>query len=180
MWKVIIASVLVSLSPINLASANETPQIDFSALAKTNWSEQEQANVALIAEFVQKLMNDHDFAYVLERFNNSAYRQHNRNLPDKMTGLVGFLEAFVGSYPDYSYDVKHIYADGDFVIFHSHATLDADDRGDDGMGMNIIDTWRIQDGKIVEHWDAIQALDGFMRLYALMSGGNIENDNGVF
>lgn len=188
MWKIIVTSILISLSPLSLATASSlpqsspqsAPQIDFEALAKTSWNEQEQANVTLIGEFVQKLMNDHDFDYVLKRFNNSAYRQHNRNLPDKMTGLVGFLEEFVESYPDYSYNVKHIYADGDFVIFHSHATLDADDRGDDGKGMNIIDTWRIQDGQIVEHWDAIQALDGFMRLYALMSGGNIENDNGVF
>lgn len=180
MWKLIIATALLSVSSLSLASPNNSPQLDFSKLEKASWNEQEQANVALIAEFVQKLMNDHDFDYVLKRFNNSAYRQHNRNLPDKMTGLVGFLEEFVESYPDYSYDVKHVYADGDFVIFHSHATLNADDRGDDGKGMNIIDTWRIQDGKIVEHWDAIQALDGFMRFYALISGGNIENDNGVF
>jgi len=65
-------------------------------------------------------------------------------------------------------------------VFHSHATLDREHRGNDEKGMNIIDTWKIQDGKIVEHWDSIQALDGFMRFYAWISGGDIRNSNGVF
>lgn len=46
--------------------------------------------------------------------------------------------------------------------------------------MNIIDTWRIEDGRIVEHWDSIQALDFSMRVYSLISGGDIANENGVF
>jgi len=48
------------------------------------------------------------------------------------------------------------------------------------QGMNITDTWRLEGGRIVEHWDSIQALDVFMRLYSLMSGGTIRNSNGVF
>lgn len=61
-------------------------------------------------------MNNHNFDYVLERYNDSAYTQHNRNLPDKVTGLVGFLQEFVEDYPDYSYGVKHIYVDGGAMI----------------------------------------------------------------
>ena len=86
----------------------------------------------------------------------------------------------MNDYPEYSYDVKHIYADGDHVVFHSHATLKKEDRGNDRKGMNIIDTWRIEDGRIVEHWDAIQPLDRGMRLFVLLNGGNIRNSNGVF
>ncbi|WP_152086608.1 nuclear transport factor 2 family protein [Pseudoalteromonas sp. A25] len=97
-----------------------------------------------------------------------------------MTGLVGFLQEFVEDYPEYSYDVKRILVDGDFVIFHSHATLFKDDRGNGQKGMNIIDTWKVENGHIVEHWDSIQALDGFMRFYSQVSGGTIRNDNGVF
>ena len=162
------------------AIAAQPPEINLSELQRNSWSEQEQQNVELLVDFVQNLMNDHDFDYVLKTFNNSRYIQHNRNLPDKIDGLVGFLEEFVEDYPEYSYDVKHIYADGDFVIFHSHATLKAEHRGDDQHGMNIIDKWRIEDGQIVEHWDSIQALDTFMRFYSLLSGGKIRNENGVF
>lgn len=179
MWK-LMTSLMLALVVTTSAQAKDTIQIDLAALQKTSWTEQELKNAEVITDFVQNLMNNHNFDYVLERYNDSAYTQHNRNLPDKVTGLVGFLQEFVEDYPDYSYDVKHIYVDGDYVIFHSHATLDKDDRGNDGKGMNIIDTWRLENGRIVEHWDSIQALDGFMRFYVLISGGDINNDNGVF
>ena len=180
MWKTI-APILMLLASVT-ASAKDADgvTINLQSLQKNSWTEQELANATLVADFVQNLMNNHDFDYILERYNDSSYVQHNRNLPDKITGLVGFLKEFVEDYPDYSYDVKHIYVDGDYVIFHSHATLKKDHRGNDEKGMNIVDTWRLDDGRIVEHWDSIQALDGFMRFYALISGGDIKNDNGVF
>ncbi|KJZ08900.1 polyketide cyclase [Marinomonas sp. S3726] len=172
---------IASVTLADSSSQNsETLVIDFKSLQKENWSNEEHQNAKLVADFVQNLMNNHDFDYVLENYNDSAYVQHNRNLPDKVQGLVGFLKDFVEDYPDYTYDVKHIYVDGNYVIFHSHATLEKEDRGNDQKGMNIIDTWRLDQGRIVEHWDSIQALDSFMRLYALMVGGNIENANGVF
>lgn len=180
MWKFIASTLLLIASTTVSAQNAENLVINLKALQKNSWTEQEKANVVLVTDFVQNLMNNHNFDYILERYNDSSYVQHNRNLPDKITGLVGFLQEFVEDYPYYTYDVKHIYADGDYVIFHSHATLNESDRGDDSKGMNIIDTWRLDNGRIVEHWDSIQALDGFMRFYSLISGGSIKNDNGVF
>ncbi|NRF29941.1 nuclear transport factor 2 family protein [Vibrio coralliilyticus] len=180
MLKLITSTILFLLTTTSYAQSSDNLTIDLQKLQKPNWTEQELANAELITDFVQNLMNDHNFDYVLEHYNDSAYTQHNRNLPDKVTGLVGFLKEFVEDYPDYTYDVKHIYVDGDYVIFHSHATLDKEDRGNDEKGMNIIDTWRIEDGRIVEHWDSIQALDFSMRLYSLLSGGDIQNANGVY
>lgn len=180
MNKLIVSLVLLLLSHIALAQGQNAPIIDLPSLQKANWSAEELENAKVITDFVQNLMNNHNFDYVLTHYNDSAYTQHNRNLPDKVTGLVGFLKEFVEDYPDYSYEVKHIYVDGDYVIFHSHATLKKEDRGNDQKGMNIIDTWRLENGRIVEHWDSIQALDGFMRFYSLLTGGNIRNENGVF
>lgn len=180
MWKAMTCLIFLLASNVVDAKSSDNLIIDLDSLQKANWTEQELNNAKIVTDFVQNLMNNHNFEYVLEHYNDSAYVQHNRNLPDKVTGLVGFLEEFVEEYPDYSYDVKHIYADGDFVIFHSHATLNKEDRGNDQKGMNIIDTWRIEEGRIVEHWDSIQALDFSMRVYSLISGGDIANSNGVF
>lgn len=180
MFKVLTSLILLFTSTLLYAQPKDTLMIDFPSLKKTSWTQQELANAEIITDFVQNLMNNHNFDYILEHYNDSSYVQHNRNLPDKVTGLVGFLEEFVEDYPDYAYDVKHIYVDGDYVIFHSHATLDREDRGNDQKGMNIIDTWRIEEGRIVEHWDSIQALDFSMRVYSLISGGDIANSNGVF
>lgn len=171
---------LLFLSSVASAQNKDTLIVDLQSLQKSSWSEQEQQNAKIITDFVQNLMNNHNFDYVLSKYNNSAYVQHNRNLPDEIAGLVGFLRDFVEDYPEYAYDVKHIYADGDFIIFYSHATLDKEDRGNDQKGMNIMDIWRLENGQIIEHWDSIQGVDSFMRFYALLSGGDINNDNGVF
>lgn len=155
-------------------------KIEFEQLKKDSWSEQEVINVKLIIDFIQNLMNDHNFDYVLERFGNQAYVQHNRSIPDGMNALVKYVADFAKRFPEYTYDVKHIYADGDYVIFHSHATIKAKDRGNDKKGLNIMDTWRVKNGEITNHWDALQAMDGFMRLFNLFTGGSIRNSNGVY
>ncbi len=170
----------ITLAISALSSLSNAQTINFSELKKNSWTKEEQQNVEIIGDFVQNLMNDHNFDYVLETYNNSSYIQHNRNIPDKIGGLVSFLAEFVEDYPEYSYDVKRIFVDGDFVIFHSHATLKEKHRGNDEKGLNIIDTWRLKDGQIVEHWDSIQALDFSMRFYSMISGGKTRNSNGVF
>lgn len=180
MWKILASATLLLVAITASAQSNDKLTVNLDALQKSHWTEREKANATIVTDFVQHLMNNHDFEYVLAHYNDSAYVQHNRNLPDKVTGLVGFLKEFVAEYPEYTYDVKHIYVDGDYVIFHSHATLNKEDRGNDEKGMNIVDTWRLEDGRIVEHWDSIQGLDTFMRFYSLISGGDIENSNGVF
>ena len=65
------------------------------------------------------------------------------------------------------------------MIFHFHATVEAKQRGDDCKGFDIIDRWRIADGQVVEHWDAIQPIDRFGRISVLMTGGTIRNANGI-
>ena len=97
-----------------------------------------------------------------------------------MEGVIKTVQGFTKRYPDYTYDVKKIFVDGDYVIFHSHATVKKKDRGDDTRGLNIVDYWKIKDGEIVEHWDAIQPLDFGMRLFVLFNGGKIRNANGVY
>ena len=154
--------------------------IKYDNFARESWTETEQQNVRTMINFVQHLMNNHDFDYVRENFMNGAYTQHNRSIPDGMTNIIDYVEAFTKSFPEYTYDVKNIYADGNFVIFHSHATLKATHRSNDRKGMNIIDIWKLENGQIVEHWDAIQPLDLFMRFYVFITGGGVKNNNGVF
>lgn len=155
-------------------------QLEYDEFKKNHWSDQEVKNVRLILDFVQNLMNNHDFDYVAEKFGNELYTQHNRSIPDGMDALIKYVGDFTRSNPEYTYDVKHIYADGDFVIFHSHATIRAKHRGNEQKGLNIIDVWRVENGEIAEHWDALQPMDGFMRFFNLLTGGKTRNTNGVY
>lgn len=158
----------------------EKIRIDFEALKKASWNVQETENVKLVIDFVQHLMNDHDFVYVKQTFGNDLYKQHNRGISDGMDALIEYVAGTAKRFPEYTYDVKHIYADGNYVVFHSHATIKAKHRDNDKKGLNIVDTWRIEDGSIVEHWDALQSMNGSMRLLNLITGGKIANSNGVY
>jgi len=155
-------------------------RIPFDKLKKSNWSEQEVRNAELVVDFVQHLMNNHDFDYVNNKFGVNRYVQHNRGMRDGIKGVIEYVSAFVKRYPNFTYDVKHIYVDGQHVIFHSHATSNKKDRYNPNKGFNIMDVWKVEDGQIVEHWDSIQAIDGFMRLYAFVAGGAVKNDNTLF
>ncbi|MCU7844237.1 MAG: nuclear transport factor 2 family protein [Candidatus Thiodiazotropha sp. (ex Monitilora ramsayi)] len=156
------------------------PKIDIDTLKKAHWSTDAKNSAEAVLEFVQLLMNDHNFEEISRRYSGSPYRQHNRNIADGIEGVIKTVSDFVKNAPEFSYDVKHIYVDGEYVTIHSHATLRAKHRGDDSQGLNIIDTWKVVDGRLVEHWDAIQAISLPMRLYGLFFGGKVRNENGVF
>ncbi len=134
----------------------------------------------LVTEFVQLIMNDHDFGAVRERFGGGAYVQHNRTMTDGLDGVIAAVERTVKRYPEFGYAVRRVLADGEHVTIHSHVTLRASDRGNDRRGLNISDTWRVVDGRLVEHWDSVEPIDRTMRLLQLLTGGRVRNTNGVF
>ena len=146
--------------------------VDFEALERPHWSDGERANAQTVAQFVQLLMNDHAFDKVLERYSTDTYVQHNRAIPDGIDGLVGYVARLVKRFPDYSYDVRQVVPSGDRVVFHSHATLRRRDRGNQKKGFIIFDMWKVDDGRIANHWDALQPLDVTSRLIAFVGGGS--------
>lgn len=125
-------------------------------------------------------MNNHDFEYTRKKHEGISYTQHNRAIPNEIEGLLGYVKTMVKRFPDYSFDVKKIFADDDYVILHSHATMNAKHRGNEKKGFIITDTFRLENGKLAEHWDAIQAIDTFSRFIMLVTGGEIGNNNPTF
>ncbi|MGI5376277.1 nuclear transport factor 2 family protein [Streptomyces sp. CA-251387] len=59
----------------------------------------------------------------------------------------GYFEAF----PQLTVTPKRVIAEGDLVAVHSHYVNAPGERGQD-----IVDLFRVRNGKIVEHWDVIQ------------------------
>ena len=157
-----------------------TPRTDFDHLVQPTWTDIEEANARLVLEFVRLIMIEHDFDAVRDRFGGGAYRQHNHGIADGIDGVLTTVGDLVKRFPDYAYAVKHVSVDGDMVTLHSHATLRASHRGNDRKGFNIIDRWRVTDGQLLEHWDAVQPIDWFSRFYVLVSGGRVRNENGTY
>ncbi len=50
-------------------------------------------------------------------------------------------------------EIKRSFVDGDYVILHVHAIREPGTRGN-----AIVDIFRLENGKIVEHWDAVQPI----------------------
>ena len=156
------------------------PKIDLQQHLQEGWTQQETDNARTVVDFFQHLMNEHNFEYTLQNYGHSSYTQHNRAIPNEIPGLVGYVKQITKRYPEYAFDVKRIIASGDFVVLHSHATLKAKHRGNEKKGFIITDTFRLNNGQLAEHWDAIQPIDGFTRFFFWMAGGKIGNDNPTF
>ena len=62
-----------------------------------------------------------------------------------------FLALLREKFPDYHSDIKRVFADGDYVIVHVHNVPSPGSRG-----AAIIDIFKLEDGKVVEHWDVRQ------------------------
>ena len=158
----------------------ETFEINLERFKKETWTEQELQNATVVVDFVQNLMNDHNFDYLKEKYGSHRYEQHNQSMTDGLTGVIDVVSNFAKRYPDYAYDVRHMYVDGSSVILHSHATNNRKHRGNPKKGMNIMDVWKVEDGEITEHWDAVQPIHGSMRFLFWMIGGKFRNNNTYF
>lgn len=154
--------------------------IDLDGLKKDTWTSEEYKNAKMVVDFVQHLMNTHDFDYIRKKYGSHPYRQHNQSMTDGLEGVLKVVSSFAKKYPDYTYEVKHMYVDGPHVTLHSHATNKLSHRGNPKKGLNIMDIWKVENGQIVEHWDAVQPIHGSMRFLFWMIGGKFRNKNTYF
>lgn len=122
----------------------------FVALAADAQPSQVEANKRIATEFYDAAINRKDFA-AASQYLGSRYKQHNPTAADGAEGLRGFIDFLKARYPNQRGEIKRVIAEGDLVVLHVHST-----RGDDTPGRAIVDIFRIENGKVVEHWDVIQ------------------------
>ncbi|MGQ3890809.1 nuclear transport factor 2 family protein [Legionella sp. CNM-4043-24] len=121
----------------------------FSGFAGT---EQEEANKRVVTEFYQKAINEKDFA-AARPYMGAWYIQHNPLAQDGVEGFHNFLDYLKTTYPQSHNEVKRVMAEGDYVILHVHSTKEPGT-----LGQAIVDIFRLENNKIVEHWDVIQSI----------------------
>ena len=115
-------------------------------------SMQERRNKEIVLDFYDKAINQKDFEAASVHLGDK-YIQHNPLAADGPEGLKNFLIFARKSIPDYRTEFKQVFADGDYVIVHAHARANPQDRGS-----AVMDIFRLEEGKVVEHWDVIQAI----------------------
>lgn len=113
-------------------------------------SAQEEANRAAVLAFYEKGLNQKDADAALAYVGN-RYVQHNPNAPDGPDGFRKFIGFLREKFPNAHSEIKRSFVDGDFVILHVHSVREPGSRG-----RAIVDIFKLENGKIVEHWDVVQ------------------------
>ncbi len=110
--------------------------------------QQEEKNKKMVSEFYQELFGDKNFE-AINKYIGDTYIQHNPGLPDGKEALLKAVKVWFKDAPKEKIDIRSIAADGDLVYLHV--------RGKAGTKVRaIVDIFRIENDKIVEHWDVIQ------------------------
>lgn len=121
-------------------------------------------NSEVVKNFYNMVFVEHKTVEAAEKYLAPSYIQHN---PHVQTGRKAFVDFFVPYFkknPTARSDIKRVVSQGDLVVLHVHGTKTSADRG-----VAVVDIFRVLNGKIVEHWDVIQAIPE-----------KSANDNGMF
>jgi predicted SnoaL-like aldol condensation-catalyzing enzyme len=108
------------------------------------------ANKKAVVDFYEKAINEKDFD-AASKYLGPRYIQHNPTAPDGAEGLKGFIGFLKSKFPQSRSEIKRVFAEGDYVILHVHSVREPGSRG-----RAIVDIFRLENGRIVEHWDVAQ------------------------
>lgn len=106
----------------------------------------------IVQDFEEAAWNQHDVDKALT-FLALNYKQHNPYFIDGVEGFKDGLAGLIKANPNLTIEIKRIFTEGDTVIIHKYAILDSKA----GTGKKaIMDIYKIENGKIAEHWDVIE------------------------
>jgi predicted SnoaL-like aldol condensation-catalyzing enzyme len=124
---------------------------------------QMEQNKKTVIAFEDAALNHLDFDEAA-KYLGPRYTQHNPTAPDGPEGLKGYIAFLKQKFPQNRSEHKRVFADGDYVIVHDLAVREPGTRG-----FAIFNLYKLENGKVVEHWDVIQPVPE-----------TAQNSNGMF
>jgi steroid delta-isomerase-like uncharacterized protein len=128
-----------------------------------------EKNKKLVETLCKTVFQNHDFSR-LDEIMRDDYIQHNPDTPQGKAGFKKFFEQMFKAMPDWKYTIKKIIAEGDIVMMY--ATTTATHKGEwlgnpptgNKLNFDVVDIFRIENGKIAEHWDVADTLKLFTQV----------------
>jgi len=111
-----------------------------------------EENKALVSDFVDSILVKGEMDKLTTFIDGENYLQHNTQIADGLSGLAAAFEGMAQQGISMIYTENHIVlGEGNFVLSVSEGTF-AD------APTSFYDLFRVEGGKIVEHWDVIETI----------------------
>lgn len=104
-------------------------------------------NRELVQQFYDEVFNRWDLSR-LDDFMLDTYIQHNPGVKDGKAGFREFAAKFLAMKPHA--EISKIICENDIVVVFFKCTM-----LENGMENKVFDMYRIEDGKLAEHWDCV-------------------------
>lgn len=109
-------------------------------------------NRKVVKDFLYDVMQGNRPEKTPDYFDGDTYIQHNTGIADGLSGLGAALAAMAEQNIQMIYTTVHqVLAQGNFVLAVSEGTFG-------GAPTSYYDLWRIEEGKIAEHWDVMETI----------------------
>lgn len=126
---------------------------------------QVEKNKKAVVEFYNLAFNEHRPTEAAKKYIGDKYIQHNPHVPNGAKAFYTYFEEAFKKNPHSKVLIKRVIAEGDLVVLHLNSK-----ENDNDPGKAIVDIFRLENGKIVEHWDVVQEVPT----------KNLGNDNTMF
>jgi predicted SnoaL-like aldol condensation-catalyzing enzyme len=109
-----------------------------------------ETNKRVVVDYYQTAFGGNPEKAVADHFGD-RYIQHNPDAADGPEAFIGYVKWLRSEHPRLSLEIKRVIAEGEKVATHSHLILEPGQ-----PGRALADFFRLENGKVVEHWDVIQ------------------------
>ena len=148
-----------------LAAPNPSGHTQTDGTMEVTDLDKTEENRKLVESFLYDVMQGNHPEKTPDYFDGDTYIQHNTGIADGLSGLGAALAALAQQGVHMIYTTVHqVLAQGNFVLAVSEGTFG-------GAPTAYYDLWRVENGKIAEHWDVMETI---------ADQSTWANDNGKF